>query len=221
MSQDEPSAAHARALFYVLTEFGALALAVRENRPLAELKKALGFGQRQMGFRAHMIEANGFFLALHAQADEGRLAVWRAEAASRVTLAYPGRRRPVTLRPDGYGEWVPEGGGRFPFYLEWDRHAGNLAKLREKLRLYQAHYTARLAAEEGQAVIPRLLFVACDASRMQTVWKQIGALRRQSPDTVLPVLLTCRELVWRQGPLATIWELAPGGEKAGPWTLEV
>ena len=56
---------------------------------------------------------------------------------------------------------------------------------------------------------------------MQTVWSQIDALRRQSPDAVLPMLLTCRELVWQQGPLAAIWELSPGGEKVGPWTLEL
>jgi hypothetical protein len=221
MTQDEPSVAQLHAAVYVLTEFGALALAVRENRPLAELKKALGFGRRQLGYRAHTIEANGFFLALHARLAEGQLAVWRAEAASRVTLAYPGQRRPVTLRPDGYGEWIPAAGGRFPFYVEWDRHAGNLAKLREKLRLYLAHYTALLAGKDDQIVIPRLLFVACDSSRMQTVWTQTQALRRQSPYAILPVLLTCRELVWQHGPLASIWELSPGGEKVGPWTLEL
>ena len=205
-----------RATYYALTEFGVMGLAVHQQQPLGETKRALNFGSVQPGFFEHTVEASRFFLALHAQKDAGRLERWDGEAASRVTFPYAGRRKRGVLRPDGYGEWVADG-WRYPFYLEWDRHAGNPRKLKEKLRLYLDYYAYLQQTPEPTLVLPSLLFVASDANRVRLVWKCLEQLLPMMPYRQLPFRVTYREQVWTHGPLAPIWTSSPDSVRAGPW----
>ena len=205
-----------RATYYALTEFGVMGLAVHQQQPLGETKRALNFGTVQLGFFVHTVEANRFFLALHAQQKAGQLERWDAEAASRVTFPYAGRKRRGVLRPDGYGEWRADG-WRYAFYLEWDRHDGNPRKLKEKLRLYLDYYAYLQQTPEPTLVLPTLLFVANDANRVRLVWKCLKQLLTIMPYRQLLLRVTYREQIWTQGPLASIWTSSPDSALTGPW----
>lgn len=206
----------ARAGYYTLTHLGLLLLARHEGKRPQEMSRVLGFGPNQPGFLEHTVEANQFFLTLHGLKEHGQLRVWHSEAGSRVTFKNGGRKLPGILRPDGYGEWKTET-GRFPFYLEWDRHTGNPQKLRDKLLLYLDYYTACQSQAEGQLVLPRLLFVACDDNRARLVWRIRQQLNDASPYSLLPLLVTHRERVWQGSPLQPIWQASPDGPLIGPW----
>jgi hypothetical protein len=205
-----------RARFYTLTHLGVLLVSQHEGKAPKEMSRMLGFGPNQPGFLEHSVEANRFFLALHAQKALGQLRVWHSEAGSRTRFKSAGRKQPSLLRPDGYGEWKTES-GRYPFYLEWDRHTGNPQKVRDKLRLYQAYYTASQGQAEGQLVVPRLLFVACDDNRARLVWRIREQLHDAAPYGLLPLLVTHRDRVWQGHPLDAIWQAGPHCSPSGPW----
>lgn len=205
-----------RARYYALTDFGLLLVAQYERKPRQELSRLLGFGPNQPGFLDHTVEANQFFLSLHRLKEQGQLRVWHSEAGSRVKFKSAGRKLSNVLRPDGYGEWKTEA-GRFPFYLEWDRHTGNPQKLREKLRLYLDYYTYCQSQAEGPLVVPRLLFVACDDNRARLIWRLREQLHDASPYSLLPLLVTHRERVWQGSPLQPIWQAHADGSFIGLW----
>lgn len=126
---------------FTLGPAGAAVIAADRGIPLADLgwrrdtAAALAVSQRL----GHTVGVNGFFTALLAAArthPDAQLVTWWAER--RCAAAWGS-----LVRPDGYAIWV-EGGGRLPFFLEYDTGSERLARLAGKLDGY-----ARLAAAAG------------------------------------------------------------------------
>jgi Replication-relaxation len=170
---------------WLLATAGAEAIAAERGITLKEL------GYRRDRATAVMLSAkldhhlgtNGFFIALAAHPDRGRLEEWWPEAQCAKTWG-------KIVCPDGYGRWTADG-TCMDFFLEYDNATESLPRVTAKIGAY-----TRLTHATG---ITSPLLIYFTSARRET-----GFRRECPPSPVLPVL-TASAGEGPHHPAAAIW----------------
>ena len=154
----------------------------------------------------HTAAVHDFIAALATQArDLG----WEIDQfdppirASRYFRHFGGRR---SVHPDAFGILRREG-VVWPFFLEWERRAVRPVTMAERLAPYLRYYSSHRPTDD-HGTQPAVLIVF-DDEIVQTHFLRIAREEMARAGVEVPLLVSNRELVEREGPLGRAW-LAPG-----------
>ena len=160
----------------------------------------------------HTAAVHGFVAGLASQA---RALGWEIAQldpplrASRYFRHFGGRR---SIHPDAFGLLL-RGDAVWPFFLEWERRAVRPVTMAARLAPYLRYYSSHRPIDDHGAR-PSVL-VVFDEELAVTHFLRVAAREMAEARTVLPLLVSHRALLEREGPLGRAW-LAPGGG----WRLE-
>ena len=154
----------------------------------------------------HTAAVHGFVAALARQA---RQTGWRVEQmdpphrASRYFRHY-GRLR--SLQPDAF-VMLQKGRRVRPLFLEWERRAVRPATMAARIAPYLRYYSSHRPLDDHGA--PPFLLAVFDDPIAQTHFLEVARREMDRLRVTVPLLVSSRELVEREGPLGRAW-LIPG-----------
>ena len=155
----------------------------------------------------HTQAVHGFVSALARQARGLGWEIDQLDPPHRASRYFPhlGARR--SIHPDAFGV-LRRGDAIWPFFLEWERRAVRPAAMTERLAPYLRYYASHRPLDDHGARPVLLVVFEDDLAAVRFVRVAVDAL----PGTArnLPLLVSHRGLVEREGPLGRVW-LAPGG----------
>ena len=155
----------------------------------------------------HTVAVHGFMATLARQA---RALGWEVlqldppRRASRYFRYFGGRR---SIHPDAFG-LLRRNNVVWPFFLEWERRAVRPVTMAERLAPYLRYYSTHRPTDDHGAR-PAVL-VVFQEDLAATHFLRVAAEEMVRTRTVLPLLVSHRDLLEREGPLGRAW-LAPGG----------
>ncbi len=155
----------------------------------------------------HTAAVHGFMAALATQARE---LAWETaqldppRRASRHFRHFGGMR---SVHPDAFGILRREG-VVWPFFLEWERRAVRPATMAHRLAPYLRYYSSHRPTDDHGA--PPAVLVVFDDDVAQTHFLRVARHEMDRVRVAVPLLVSHRGLLERQGPLGRAW-LAPGG----------
>ena len=155
----------------------------------------------------HTTAVHGFIAALARQAREMGWEIDQLDPpirASRYFRHFGGRR---SVHPDSFG-LLRRGSVVWPFFLEWERRAVRPVTMTARLAPYLRYYSSHRPIDDHGAK-PAVL-VVFDDDIAQTHFLRVARERMDRTRTALPLLVSHRGLLEREGPLGRAW-LAPGG----------
>ena len=125
--------------------------------------------------------------------------------ASRYFRHFGGRR---SIHPDAFG-LLRRGGAAWPFFLEWERRAVRPVTMAARLAPYLRYYSTQRPIDDHGAR-PKVL-VGFDEEMSATHFLRVAVNEMVEARIVLPLLVSHRGLLEREGPLGRAW-LKPGGD---------
>ena len=155
----------------------------------------------------HTAAVHGFIAGLSGQA---RALGWEIAQldpplrASRYFRHFGGMR---SIHPDAFG-LLQRGAAAWPFFLEWERRAVRPVTMRARLAPYLRYYSSHRPIDDHGAR-PTVL-VVFDEEMAATHFLRVAIEEMAEARTVLPLLVSHRALLEREGPLGRAW-LASGG----------
>ena len=123
--------------------------------------------------------------------------------ASRYFRHFGGRR---SVQPDAFGV-LRQGDAAWPFFLEWERRAVRPVTMAERLAPYLRYYSSHRPTDDHGAR-PAVLVVFHE-DLAATHFLRVALQEMVRTRTPLPLLVSHRSLLEREGPLGRAW-LAPG-----------
>ena len=160
----------------------------------------------------HTEAVHGFVAGLERQARSMGWEIAQLDPplrASRYFRHFGGRR---SIHPDAFG-LLRRGDTAWPFFLEWERRAVRPVTMAARLAPYLRYYSTHRPIDDHGAR-PAVL-VVFDGDLAATHFLRVAAREMVETRVVLPLLVSHRGLLEREGPLGKAW-LAPGGG----WKLE-
>ena len=156
----------------------------------------------------HTSAVHGFIAALATQARELDWEIDQLDPPIRASRYFRhfGSRRSV--QPDAFGI-LRRGDAAWPFFLEWERRAVRPVTMAERLAPYLRYYsphTHRTIDDHGAQ--PSVLVVFHE-DQATTHFLRVALEEMVRTRTPLPLLVSHRSLLEREGPLGRAW-LAPG-----------
>ena len=124
--------------------------------------------------------------------------------ASRYFRLFGGMR---SIHPDAFG-LLQRSDAKWPFFLEWERRAVRPVTMAARLAPYLRYYSTHRPIDDHGAR-PTVL-VVFDEDLAATHFLRIAATEMVQERTTLPLLVSHRVLLEREGPLGRVW-LTPGG----------
>ena len=155
----------------------------------------------------HTTAVHDFIAALATQARELGWGIDQIDPpirASRYFRHFGGRR---SIHPDAFGI-LRRGDDPWPFFLEWERRAVRPITMAERLAPYLRYYSSHRPIDDHGAR-PAVLVVFHE-DLAATHFLRVALEEMVRTRTPLPLLVSHRGLVEREGPLGRAW-LAPGG----------
>ena len=154
----------------------------------------------------HTAAVHHFIAALATQARELDWEVDQLDPpirASRYFRHFGGRR---SVQPDAFGV-LRQGDAAWPFFLEWERRAVRPVTMAERLAPYLRYYSSHRPTDDHGAR-PAVLVVFHE-DLAATHFLRVALEEMVRTRTPLPLLVSHRSLLEREGPLGRAW-LAPG-----------
>ena len=154
----------------------------------------------------HTAAVHDFIAALATQARDLGWEIDQLDPpirASRYFRHFGGRR---SVHPDAFGV-LRRGDALWPFFLEWERRAVRPVTMAERLAPYLRYYSSHRPTDD-HGTQPAVLIVF-DDEIVQTHFLRIAREEMARAGVEVPLLVSNRELVEREGPLGRAW-LAPG-----------
>ena len=124
--------------------------------------------------------------------------------ASRYFRHFGGRR---SIHPDAFG-MLRRGDALWPFFLEWERRAVRPVTMAARLAPYLRYYSSHRPTDDHGAR-PSVLVVFLE-DLAATHFLRVALQEMVRTRTPLPLLVSHRDLLEREGPLGRAW-LVPGG----------
>ena len=155
----------------------------------------------------HTAAVHGFVAGLASQARSMGWEIAQLDPplrASRYFRHFGGRR---SIHPDAFG-LLRRGDAAWPFFLEWERRAVRPVTMAARLAPYLRYYSSHRPIDDHGAR-PSVL-VVFDEDLAATHFLRVAAEEMVEARTVLPLLVSHRALLEREGPLGQAW-LKPGG----------
>ncbi len=156
----------------------------------------------------HTAAVHGFAAGLARQA---RALGWEVAQldpplrASRYFRHFGGRR---SIHPDAFGILL-RNGTVWPFFLEWERRAVRPGTMAARLAPYLRYYSSHRPIDDHGAR-PAVLIVF-DEDLAATHFLRVAVEEMVRTRTVLPLLVSHRSLLEREGPLGRAWLVPEGG----------
>ena len=155
----------------------------------------------------HTTAVHGFIAALATQARDLGWEIGQLDPpirASRYFRHFGGRR---SIHPDAFGV-LGKGDNSWPFFLEYERRAVRPVTMAERLAPYLRYYSSHRPIDDHGAR-PAVLVVFHE-DLAATHFLRVALEEMVRTRTPLPLLVSQRGLLEREGPLGRAW-LAPGG----------
>ena len=154
----------------------------------------------------HTAAVHDFIAALATQARDLDWEIDQLDPpirASRYFRHFGGRR---SVHPDAFGI-LRQGAAAWPFFLEWERRAVRPVTMAERLAPYLRYYSSHRPTDDHGAR-PAVLVVFHE-DLAATHFLRVALEEMVRTRTPLPLLVSHRGLLEREGPLGRAW-LAPG-----------
>ena len=156
----------------------------------------------------HTAAVHRFAAALARQAHSLGWDVEQLDPPHRASRYFRHYGGPRSLHPDAYG-MLRQGDALRSFFLEYERRAVRPATMAQRLAPYLRYYSShRPADDHGHRP---LVLVVFDDPVPPTHFLEVARREMQRVGVPLPLLVSHRELLEREGPLGTAW-LAPDGD---------
>ncbi len=155
----------------------------------------------------HTQAVHGFVSAMARQARGLGWSIDQLDPPHRASRYFPhfGARR--SIHPDAFGV-LSRGRAVWPFFLEWERRAVRPAAMAQRLAPYLRYYSShRPIDDHGER--PTVL-VVFDDDVAPAHFLRLAGEKAAGAGIALPLLVSHRRLVEREGPLGRAW-LTPGG----------
>ena len=154
----------------------------------------------------HTAAVHGFIAALARQARSRSREVVQLDPPRRASRYFRYADRLRSIHPDAFGV-LRRGDALWPFFLEWERRAVRPVTMAARLAPYLRYYSSRRPTDDHGAR-PDVL-VVFDDDIAQTHFLRVAREETTRAGVEVPLLVSHRELVEREGPLGRAW-LAPG-----------
>ena len=154
----------------------------------------------------HTAAVHGFMAALAKQARDMGWEIDQADPSFRASRYFRhfGVRR--SIHPDAFG-MLRNRGAVWPFFLEWERRAVRPVTMTERLAPYLRYYSSHRPTDDHGARTSVLVVFHEDL--MVTHFLRVALEEMVRTRTPLPLLVSHRGLLEREGPLGRAW-LSPG-----------
>ena len=155
----------------------------------------------------HTAAVHGFVAALATQARDLGWETAQLDPPRRASryFSYFGGMRSV--HPDAFGI-LRRKDVVWPFFLEWERRAVRPVTMAHRLAPYLRYYSSHRPTDDHGA-LPAVL-VVFDDDIAQTHFLRVARDEMTRVRVAVPLLVSHRDLLEREGPLGRAW-LAPGG----------
>ena len=155
----------------------------------------------------HTTAVHGFIAALATQARDLGWEIGQLDPPIRASRYFRhfGVRR--SIHPDAFGV-LGKGDNSWPFFLEWERRAVRPVTMAERLAPYLRYYSSHRPIDDHGAR-PAVLVVFHE-DLAATHFLRVALEEMVRTRTPLPLLVSQRGLLEREGPMGRVW-LAPGG----------
>ena len=154
----------------------------------------------------HTAAVHGFIAALARQARSRSREVVQLDPPRRASRYFRYADRLRSIHPDAFGV-LRRGDATWPFFLEWERRAVRPVTMAARLAPYLRYYSSHRPTDDHGAR-PDVL-VVFDDDISQTHFLRVAREGMARAGVEVPLLVSHRELVEREGPLGRAW-LAPG-----------
>ncbi len=215
----------------VLTDRALAALAHRDRASPAEARRRWSVGpagpaeetdwREVPGRRArqllrhvgHTESVHGFAAALSAQARVLEVELAQLDPPHRASRYFRLDGRLRSIQPDAF-VMLHMDGERLPFVLEWERRAIRPKTMRSRLAPYLRYFSTRRPTDDHGA-LPRLL-VVFDDPLAATQFLRVARAEMERARVAVPLFVSDREQVRRQGPLGAAWRTVDSWQLVDP-----
>ena len=154
----------------------------------------------------HTAAVHGFIAALSRQARSRSREIVQLDPPRRASRYFRYADRLRSIHPDAFGV-LRRGDALWPFFLEWERRAVRPVTMAARLAPYLRYYSSHRPTDDHGAR-PDVL-VVFDDDIAQTHFLRVAREEMARAGVEIPLLVSHRELVEREGPLGRAW-LTPG-----------
>ena len=154
----------------------------------------------------HTAAVHGFISALARQARSRSREIVQIDPPRRASRYFRHADRLRSIHPDAFGV-LRRGDALWPFFLEWERRAVRPVTMAARLAPYLRYYSSHRPIDDHGAR-PDVL-VVFDDDIAQTHFLRVAQEEMARAGVEVPLLVSHRELVEREGPLGRAW-LTPG-----------
>ena len=152
----------------------------------------------------HTQAVHGFLAALMEQARSCGTEVVQLDPPHRASRYFRHRGVLRSVNPDAFGI-LRRDGRPWPFFLEWERRAVRPSTMAARLAPYLRYYASQRPTDD-HGVRPHVL-VVFDDELAATHFLRVAHGRMQRPRVEIPLLVSHRALLDREGPLGTAWRM--------------
>ena len=164
----------------------------------------------------HTDAVHGFLAALAEQAREQALEIFQLDPPRRASRYFRHDDRLHSVQPDAFGI-LGRGDEMWPFFLEWERRAVRPVTMAARLAPYLRYYASRRPTDDHGAQ-PAVLVVFDDELAanhfLRVAREEVGRVRVE-----VPVCVSHRRLLEREGPLGRAWVGPDGGAADFAWAV--
>ena len=157
----------------------------------------------------HTTAVHGFLAALSEQARGEGCEVAQLDPPHRASRYYRNDGVVHSVHPDAFGLLQREGRS-WPFFLEWERRAVRPSTMAARLAPYLRYYDSQRPADD-HGVRPQVLVVLDDELAAHH-FLRVARAEMRAARVDLPLWVSHRRLLEREGPLGTAWH-APGSDE--------
>ena len=154
----------------------------------------------------HTAAVHGFIAALARQARSRSREIVQLDPPRRASRYFRYADRLRSIQPDAFGV-LRRGDSSWPFFLEWERRAVRPVTMAARLAPYLRYYSSNRPTDD-HGVRPDVLVVFHD-DLAATHFLRIAREETARAGVELPLLVSHRELISKEGPLGRAW-LTPG-----------
>ncbi len=161
----------------------------------------------------HTESVHRFAAALSAQARNMEVELAQLDPPHRASRYFRHEDRLRSIQPDAF-VMLHAGGERLPLFLEWERRAIRPKTMRARLAPYLRYFSTRRPVDDHGA-LPRLL-VVFDDPLAATQFLRVARSEMERTRITVPLFVSDRELVRRQGPLGAAWRTTDDWQLVDP-----
>ena len=155
----------------------------------------------------HTAAVHGFMAALAQQARDLGWETVQLDPPRRASRYFHHFERMRSVHPDAFGILRREFVVR-PFFLEWERRAVRPSTMAHRLAPYLRYYSSHRPTDDHG--VPPVVLVVFDDDIAQTHFRRVAREEMERLNVKVPLLVSHKGLLERQGPVGRAW-LAPSG----------